>query len=345
MFISYGKQNHKGKEQLACQFVDELSEAGNWTAEEISLSSEELLSYEVTALQNQERPQLPSMEQSAIAKLLADFQLSPSSWQRYLDCPLRFFYEVVLQAPQIQRPAASYGNALHNALQKYFNLMLAHPERAFPEQETLLELFTDEMERAHSFFSSEEYTSRLAQGKNNLGMYYELYRSTWTTQCRTELRVQQVEVEGVPIKGVIDRIDFLNEQEIAILDYKSGSHNNAKLRAPTETKPNGGNYWRQLAFYKMLWENRTGETRRVRKTAISYLDLNKAGKLTIEPLDLSAGDMQRAKAMLKDSYQRIKAQDFYTGCGEESCEWCAFVREDMQTPSHTTMEVEELDDK
>ena len=154
-----------------------------------------------------------------------------------------------------------------------------------------------------------------------------------------------MEVEGVPIKGVIDRIDFLNEQEIGILDNKSGSHNNAKLRAPTEAKPNGGNYWRQLDYYKMLWENRTGETRRVRQTAISYLDLNKAGELTIEPLELSTGEMQRAKAMLKDSYLRIKAQDFYTGCGEESCEWCAFVREDMQTPSHTTVEVEELDDK
>ncbi|MEL6658841.1 MAG: ATP-dependent DNA helicase [Bacteroidota bacterium] len=345
LFISYGQQNHKGKEQLACQFVDELSEAGGWIEETLSLSSTELLRYEITALQNQERPQLPAMEQSAIAKLLTDFQLSPSSWQRYLDCPLRFFYEVVLQVPQIQRPAASYGNALHNALQKYFNLMLAHPERIFPEQEILLELFNEEMERARSFFSPEEYIARLAQGKNNLSMYYTQYRSTWTTQCRTELRLQQVEVEGVPIKGVIDRIDFLNEQEIGILDYKSGSHNNAKLRAPTESKPNGGNYWRQLAFYKMLWENRTGESRRVRKTAISYLDLNKAGELTIEPLELSTGEMQRAKAMLKDSYQRIKAQDFYTGCGEESCEWCAFVREDMQTPSHTAIEVEELDDK
>ena len=345
LFISYGRQNHKGKEQLACQFMDELRMASGWPLEEITLISEELLEYEITALQNQERPQLPMMEQSAIAKLLVDFQLSPSSWQRYLDCPLRFFYEVVLQAPQIQRPAASYGNALHNALQKYFNQMLAHPEREFPEAQALLDLFTEEMEKARSFFTPEEYVARLSQGITNLEKYYDQFRSTWTTQSRTELRLQQIEVEGVPIKGVIDRIDFLSEQEVAIIDYKSGSHNSSKLRAPTESKPNGGNYWRQLAFYKLLWEHRTGETRRVKRTAISYLDLNKAGELTIEELELAPGDMRTVKALLKDSYQRILAQDFYTGCGEATCEWCAFVKEDMLPPSHTAKEVEELDDK
>lgn len=344
LFISYSRQNSKGKEQLACQFVDELRLASGWPLEDKELRPEVLLEYELTALQNQELPQLPAMEQSAIARLLTNFQLSPSSWHRYLDCHLRFFYEMVLQAPQIQRPAASYGNALHNALQRYFNLMLGQPERSFPAKTILLELFTDEMEKVRSFFEKEEYRRRLQQGQSNLSRYHDQFHDSWTTQCRTELRLQQIEVEGVPIKGVIDRIDFVNEQEVAIVDYKSGSHNSSKLRGPTNAKPEGGNYWRQLAFYKLLWENRTGESRRVREGAISYLDLNKHGELTIEKLDLSTGDLRKAKNLLQASYKGIMAQDFYTGCGKPECEWCQFVKEDLPPPSHTIPDIEELDD-
>ena len=344
LFISFAQQNAKGKDQLACQFVDELRASTGWPVAEQQLSEEVLLAYEITALQSPEQPHLPAMEKSAIAKLLSGFQLSPSSWHRYLDCPLRFFYEVVLQVPQIQRPAASYGNALHNALQRYFNQMLGQTERSFPEKALLIEFFADEMEKARSFFSKQEYQAKLAQGKENLSKYYDQFNQSWTTQCRTELRLQQIEVEGVPMKGVIDRIDFLSEQDVAIIDYKSGSHNNSKLRPPTSSKPKGGNYWRQLAFYKLLWESRSGEQRNVKQAAISYLDLNKRGELTIESIDLSVGELRKAKQMIRQSYDHIMAQHFYTGCGESSCEWCNFVKEDMLPPAHTTAEIEELDD-
>ena len=344
LFISFAQQNAKGKDQLACQFVDELRASTGWPVAEQQLSEEVLLAYEITALQSQEQPHLPAMEKSAIAKLLSGFQLSPSSWHRYLDCPLRFFYEVVLQVPQIQRPAASYGNALHNALQRYFNQMLGQTERSFPEKALLIEFFADEMEKARSFFSKQEYQAKLAQGKENLSKYYDQFNQSWTTQCRTELRLQQIEVEGVPMKGVIDRIDFLSEQDVAIIDYKSGSHNNSKLRPPTSSKPKGGNYWRQLAFYKLLWESRSGEQRNVKQAAISYLDLNKRGELTIESIDLSVGELRKAKQMIRQSYDHIMAQHFYTGCGEPTCEWCNFVKEDMLPPAHTTAEIEELDD-
>ena len=146
------------------------------------------------------------------------------------------------------------------------------------------------------------------------------------------------------MKGVIDRIDFLSEQDVAIIDYKSGSHNNSKLRPPTSSKPKGGNYWRQLAFYKLLWESRSGEQRNVKQAAISYLDLNKRGELTIESIDLSVGELRKAKQMIRESYDHIMAQHFYTGCGEPTCEWCNFVKEDMLPPAHTTAEIEELDD-
>jgi DNA helicase II / ATP-dependent DNA helicase PcrA len=344
LFISYAHTNSKGKDQQACSFLDELTAGTGWPREDIQLSPEVLLAYEVAFLQNTTRPQLPAMEQSAVRKMLENFQLSPSTWLRYLTCPISFFYEVVLQAPQIQRAAASYGQAMHHALQRYFNLMLAQPERRFAPSSVLVDLFTEEMLQARPYFSSEEFVARLEQGKRNLQRYYDQYHTTWTTQVRTEMNIQQVEVGGVPVKGVIDRLDLIDERTAQIIDYKTGSHNPARLRPPTAANPLGGNYWRQLVFYKLLWENKGGETRSVKTAAIAYLDINKEGLLTTETLDFPPDAVRQVTVMLQDSYAKIMAQDFYTGCGEPDCEWCRFVQEDLQPPAFTTPEVEAVDD-
>lgn len=344
LFISYATQNNKGKDQQMCRFVDEMLGATEGGIQEIQLPQEDLLAYEIELLQTTDRPQLPAMEQSAVAKLLEGFQVSVSAWHRYLDCPLRFFYEVVLQAPQIQRPAATFGNAMHNALQRYFNNMLAHADRQFSPASLLIKFFTEEMQQVRPYFSEEEYQRRLEQGQRNLQRYYEQFHQTWVPNCRTELNIQQVEIDGVPVKGVIDRIDILNDRQVRIIDYKTGSHNKQKLRAPTPAHPEGGNYWRQLIFYKLLWENKSGETRKLSSAAISYLDMDKHGELTMEEMVFTAKGVNEVKALLKASYAKILAQEFYTGCGKPTCEWCNFVRDDYAPPSFSSEAVEGLDD-
>ncbi|MEM1214246.1 MAG: ATP-dependent DNA helicase [Bacteroidota bacterium] len=344
LFVTYARQNHKGKDQQVCRFVDEIQQGEAWQQTEVQLSPEVLLPFEIDFLQTDERPQLPAMERSAIAKLLEGFQLSVSTWHRYLDCPLRFFYEVVLQVPQIQRAAASYGNAMHNALQRYFNAMLAEEERRFPPAADLVQLFVDEMQYARSYFEAAEYERRLAQGKRNLQRYHEQFASTWVQNCRTELNIQQVEVDGIPIKGVIDRIDLLNERQVRIVDYKTGSHNDKKLKPANAKQPEGGNYWRQLIFYKLLWENKTGETRQVQSAQISYLDLDKKGELTMAAMEFSPQEVRQVRDLLNKSYQAIQNHEFYEGCGEEDCEWCNFVRENVAPPAHTSVAIEELDE-
>lgn len=345
LFISYAKQNAKGKPQQACKYIDEITQEGQLRIQQISLEQNQLLDQAFSLLEETEYPQLPAMEKSAISHLLEGFQLSISAWNRYLDCPLRFFYEVVLQAPQIQRPAASYGESIHNALQHYFNIMIADESNHFPEKERLIQFFSDEMRQRKSYFIKEEYERRLAMGKQNLAIFYDQYHKSWVNNCRTELRIQNVVIEGVPLKGVIDRIDILNEQELRIVDYKTGSHKKDKIRAPKlPNNPTGGNYWRQLIFYKLLLENKGGEHRKVSTASISYLDLDNEGKLFEHQVKISPKDIRDFKQLLQDSYRKIMDQEFYTGCGKERCEWCRFVTENINPPGLSSEEIEALDD-
>ena len=345
LFVSYATQNAKGKTEQVCRYVDELLQNGLLKIEQRELAEKKLLDQAFGLLEETEFPQLPAMEKSAISQLMEGFQLSISAWNRYLDCPLRFFYEVILQAPQIQRTAASYGEAMHNSLQHYFNAMIADSEHNFPPKQVLLKFFEGEMRQRKTFFPEDEYKRKLEQGQQNLTLFYDQYQGDWVVNCRTELRLQNIEIEGVPLKGVIDRIDMINDQELRIVDYKTGSHNIDKVRPPKlPNRPEGGSYWRQLIFYKLLMENKGGEHRKVTTACISYLDLDKEGKLFEHQVKVSQEDIRQFKELLVKSYERIMAQDFYTGCGKETCEWCRFAKENIAPPSVSSEEVEEMDD-
>lgn len=51
----------------------------------------------------------------------------------------------------------------------------------------------------------------------------------------------------MPLTGSIDRVEYLDNQEVQVVDYKTG-----KYKAPTSEY--GQDYERQLYFYKLLWD-------------------------------------------------------------------------------------------
>ncbi|MCB9263997.1 MAG: PD-(D/E)XK nuclease family protein [Lewinellaceae bacterium] len=80
---------------------------------------------------------------------------------RYLMCPLGFYYENVLKAPTLMREAAHYGTAMHNALQRLFERMRLSKGKTFASEAQFIKMFEHEMERRQGFFSRKEYERRL----------------------------------------------------------------------------------------------------------------------------------------------------------------------------------------
>ena len=80
--------------------------------------------------------------------------------------------------------------------------------------------------------------------------------STWNKIAVTERTIKNIEIQGVPIKGNLDKIEF-EGKNVTVVDYKTGKLKNAKdkLHGPTHDDPNGGDYWRQAVFYKILIDN------------------------------------------------------------------------------------------
>ncbi|MBB4078952.1 DNA helicase-2/ATP-dependent DNA helicase PcrA [Lewinella aquimaris] len=344
VILSCAELNHQDKLQQHVAFVDELIGAGGVEVREASLSADTLAELAHLQLLPKDKARFPVLERSAIAELLVDFRLSVSALYAYLDCPLRFYYEKLLRVPDRERERTVYGSALHEALQDYFLRMKRDPARVFPSREELIYNFDMALGKRRGMLTTRGYQSRLERGRRELGTYYDRYRKGWVQDVEVELLIQNAEVDGIPLTGIIDRIDVINDAYVRVVDYKTSSGGSGKMRRPTEKNPHGGDYWRQLTFYKLLFDNRPGNLRRVREGHISYLLTNPDGEQREEKIEILQKDTDALRTILRTAWDAIQEQQF-TGCSKPECEWCRFVQ-DMtdEVPTQSTETVYGLDD-
>ena len=112
------------------------------------------------------------------------------------------------------------------------------------------------MHRHRESFTKEQFARRLEYGEDVLSNYYDKYLYSWNKIVALESNIKNVVVNGVPLKGKLDKLEF-NGKEVNVVDYKTGNPDNAKdkLKAPNPDIENGGDYWRQAVFYKILLDN------------------------------------------------------------------------------------------
>lgn len=341
--ISYGREE-EGKPLQRSRFIDELPIKDLIKEQEKEADPKTLELAEILQMTTKTKPGLPEQDPRLIDTLLEGFSLSISALNRYLRCPLAFYYQHILRVPVLQSEAASYGLAMHNALERLFEQMQLSQENQFPSEAQFLQLFEWELEKQSPLFSLKEYQRRLQAGRQNLSAYYQQHIGRWHKQVQIELNIRHTEIAGIPITGMIDKLELHGQSKARIVDYKTGSQRSSKLRRPGKTAPHGGNYWRQLVFYKILFESQNKSGRRIDKGSIAYLEPNNKGEFPTKTITFTAEDVRLVKTFIQDTYARIMAHDFYEGCGESNCPWCSFLRHNQHVASFSLEEIEELDD-
>ena len=343
--LSVADRDARGRTQQRAGFLDEIITDAELPLERVSLAADQLTATTTLRLQPANLAKLPGLEDAAVAELLKDFRLSVSALYAYLKCPTAFFYEKLLGVPDLEREQTHYGSALHDALEAYFLRMKSDPRRQFPGKAELLYNFEQALGRRRGLLRASAYEQRLRQGKRELSLYYDRYRSSWTTDVEVELFIGNAEVDGVPLTGAIDRVDILGDAWVRVVDYKTSASKSGdirkKTRPPTEAHPNGSDYWRQINFYKLLYDHRPGNIRRVKDGKISFLLVNPAGNQPEAVVPTTAKDQQALRRIISRAWAGIQAREF-GGCGEQDCAWCRFVA-DLQDDV-PLREVDDLDD-
>lgn len=344
LHISYAKKNNAGKSLQRALYIDELLSDGKLEVIDKSPAQSVMVDAQILLILSQDKPKIHSENKAAVAALLEGYAMSVTSLNSFLRCPLSFYYEHVLKIPSVQSEAASYGIAMHYALSKIFEIRELDPARALPSAEETIKFFKAEMKRQTGYFTTKEYQRRIKMGEAHLNLYYQQYESTWPKKILVEFLIKNTEIDGVPVVGTIDRIDFTPKSSIvSIVDYKTGQPRNSRFSKFTDSNPHGGLYRRQLIFYKLLYESAQKEFT-AKSGAISYFEPDINNQFTIKSLEYTPREVDTVRSLVKESYQKIKNQEFYEGCGEPNCKWCNFVKHNVMVDSFADREAEELDD-
>jgi DNA helicase-2/ATP-dependent DNA helicase PcrA len=183
--------------------------------------------------------------------------MNVTALNNYLKCPLEFYFKNLIRIPSPKNEATEFGSAVHHALEKLFNKMKDNGNTSFPSKEVFMANdFIWYMERHRESFTKEQFNRRMEYGPEILGNYYDKYINSFNKIVSVEQNIRNVVVNDVPLKGKLDKLEF-DGKSVNVVDYKTGDPDKAipKTKGPSEKEPNGGDYWRQAVFYKILVDN------------------------------------------------------------------------------------------
>ena len=170
------------------------------------------------------------------------------------------------------------------------------------------------MHRHRESFTKEQFDRRLEYGEDVLSNYYNKYINTWNKIVTTEKQIKNVIVNGVPLKGKLDKLEF-DGRAVNVVDYKTGDPEKSKdkLLAPNEDIPNGGDYWRQAVFYKILVDNYEAKQWNVVSTEFDFIEPDKKKNYQKKKVVIEPEDITTVKQQIVTVWQKIQIHDFYTG--------------------------------
>lgn len=238
--------------------------------------------------------------------------LSPSKVSSFTDCALAFRFSAIDRLPEPPSVAATRGTLVHAALERLF--MLDAPERTLPVAlDCLAEAsaaMADDPELVGLELSEEAHATFLAEAATLVEKYFRLEDPTTIVPIGLELKLE-IELGGVKLRGIIDRLELDADGELVVTDYKSG-------RAPGERQEQ--QRLAGVAFYSLLCERLFG--RRPAKVQLLYL----ADPLAIisTPTDRSTRGVERKLAAVWAAVERACEREDFRPNPSRLCDWCGF---------------------
>ena len=248
----------------------------------------------------------------------------------YLRCPWRYFYVNLVRVPQASSAAQMYGSAIHGALRNFFKKYPAGKGTA----KTLLSYFNRAL--LNQPLAEADYERFYERGKNALAGYLKKNKGTLPASSLLEFNIRGVEfAQNIILTGELDKIEFLGRgSEVNVVDYKTGvpkSRNAILGKTKIKTAPTlkgrgsdrsvGGDYWRQLVFYKLLLD-RQGKYRMV-SGELDFVEPTKAGQYKKEKFEVTNADVKELEELIRTVTTEILSLGFWQKrCDDAKCEYC-----------------------
>jgi DNA helicase-2/ATP-dependent DNA helicase PcrA len=325
--ISYSKQKDDGKDLEASMFLEEIKAVHSLPEEHPVPEESVITAFNLVRLLSLQSPVIEKMDTDIIDKALDKFAMNVTALNNYLNCPLQFYYNNLIRIPSPKNETLEFGSGVHFALESFFTKMKEDPNNKFPPKQVLIDDFVLYLYRHRESFTKEEFDRRMEYGREILDKYHDKKINSFNKIVAVERNIRNVMVDGVPLKGKIDKMEF-DGHKVNVVDYKTGNPDNAKakLKNPQSDPPYGGDYWRQAVFYKLLIDNNDQGKYQVMSTEFDFVEPNAKKEISSILVPISKDDTDAVREQIQLVWEKIQARDFYTGCGKEDCHWCNFVK-------------------
>lgn len=238
--------------------------------------------------------------------------LSPSKVTTFTDCALAFRYSVIDGLPEPPSPWATKGTLVHRALELLHTLPPA--ERTVDAalaclDDAAVEL-RDDPEYVELGLSAEEAVEFHDDAATLVRNYFRLEDPRAVRTIGLELSLE-ADVDGVRLRGIIDRLELDADGELVVTDYKTGA-------APPEQFER-----RRLSgvhIYSLLCEQLLG--RRPRRIQLLYLRSPLA--VIAEPTDRTTRGTRRTLGAVWKAVERACERDDFRPQPSRLCDYCAF---------------------
>ncbi|MEP7163302.1 MAG: ATP-dependent DNA helicase [Ferruginibacter sp.] len=342
LFISYSRFKNDGRELEPSMFIAEIQDQHNLPVEKVIIDREILAEFTLLGFSKPLAPEIDKIEEEFIGRILDKFVMNVTALNNYLKCPLEFYFKNLIRIPSPKNEATEFGSAVHYALEKLFRNMQDSGKEMFNSKESFISDFEWYINRHRESFTMEQFDRRMEYGQEVLGNYYNTYINSFSRIVSIELNIRNVVIQDVPLKGKLDKLEF-DGKLVNVVDYKTGDPDKAipKTKGPSDKEPNGGDYWRQAVFYKILVDNNKAKDWKVVSTEFDFIEPDKKKKYRKEKIAISPADITTVTQQITSSWEKIRNHDFYTGCGKEDCHWCNFVKTNNLAVALHDLEAEE----
>jgi putative RecB family exonuclease len=240
--------------------------------------------------------------------------LSPSRAADFKSCPLLYRFRCIDRLPQTPSLAAARGTMVHAVLEALFDLPAAQRtldaardllpaawQRVRAEEPEVDELFAGDVDGA-------EFAEWMASASVLVGNYFTLEDPARLEPASREELIEVV-VDGLRMRGYVDRLDVAPTGEIRVVDYKTGSTPREAFEAKALF---------QMKFYALvLWRTRGVVPRQLRLMYLADSDT-----LSYAPEAEELERFERTVLAIWAAIQRAMQTGDFRPSPSRLCDWC-----------------------
>lgn len=239
--------------------------------------------------------------------------LSPSKVSTFRDCALAFRLSAIDKIPEPPTIPAVKGTTVHRALELLFGL--SPEERTSEAAVGLLHVALDEMTTNPEYvgLSLDDDAARAFadDATTMVNRYFAIENPSLVQPVGLELKME-ADLDGVLIRGIIDRLEINGVGDLIVTDYKTG-------RTPTvagEQQKLGG-----VHFYSLLCERVLGK--RPVEVQLMYLG-SKPEIIVARPTEQSTRGVEKRLSAVWNAVKRACETDDFRPKPGPLCNWCSF---------------------